>query len=54
LRRYLVTEEELFSGDIPVSSAADTTWVIGNTSSLVPEHPGMAGRKIQEIIASLA
>ena len=49
-----MTEEELSSGDISVSSAADTTWVIGNTSSWVPEHLGMAGRKSQEIIASLA
>ena len=38
-----MTEEDLSSGDISVSSAADTTWVIGNTSSWVPEHPGMAG-----------
>ena len=34
-RIYLVTEEELSSGDISVSSAADNTWVIGITSPWV-------------------
>ena len=38
-----MTKEELSSGDISLSSEADTTWVIGNTSLWVPEHQGMAG-----------